>query len=71
MQLLSELKNIIDIHVHPNITFYLFLLLIFISIFITLAFYFKLFQTIACKRIFLPTSTNEIELTTAPLMHYF
>jgi hypothetical protein len=65
MQLLSELKNTNDIHIHPNITFYLFLTIIFISIYIILAVYFKLFQPISCKIIFLPTRTNEIEMTTA------
>jgi hypothetical protein len=64
MQLLSELKNTNDIQVHPNITFYLLITSIFISIFIISACYFKLYQPIARKRIFLPTPTNKIEMAT-------
>ena len=64
MQLLSELKNTNDIHVHPNVTFYLFIASILIIISIILAFYFKLYQPIARKRIFLHTRNNEIEMAT-------
>ena len=64
MQLLSELKNTNDIHVHPNVTFYLFIASILIIISIILAFYFKLYQHIARKRIFLLTRNNKIEMAT-------
>jgi hypothetical protein len=55
MKLLSELKNI---------TFYLSITSIFGIIIIILAFYFKLYQPITHKRIFLPTRTNEIKMET-------
>ena len=61
-QLISELKNTEDIHVHPNITFYLFLILLLISFTLNFALYYKLIRPIACKRNLSPTSTNEIEL---------
>jgi hypothetical protein len=64
MQLLSELKNTNDIHVHPNTTFYLFITSILVFIFIILAYYFKNNHPIAGKRIFLPTRTNKIEMET-------
>jgi hypothetical protein len=64
MQLLSEPKNTNDVHVHPNITFYLFIASIFIIIIIMVAFYFKLYQPIARKIIFLPIRNIEIEIAT-------
>ena len=61
-QLISDLKNTEDIHVHPNITFYLFLILFIISIVTILALYYKFIRPIARKRTLSPTNSNEIEL---------
>ena len=61
-QLISDIKNTEDIHVHPNITFYLFLILLIISIVTNLALYYKFIHPIARKRNLSPTNSNEIEL---------
>jgi hypothetical protein len=49
---------------------FLFIASIFVIIIIILAFYFKVYQTIAGKRIFLPTHTNEIEMATVKPTEY-
>ena len=61
-QLISDLKNTEDIHVHPNITFYLFFILLIISIVTNLALYYKFIHPIARQRNLSPTNSNEIEL---------
>ena len=61
-QLISELRNTEDIHIHPNIIFYLFFTLFLISCTVNFALYYKFIRPIARKRNLSPTSNNEIEL---------
>ena len=61
-KLISELKNTEDIHVHPNIIFYLFLVLFIISFAENSALYYKFIHPIARKRKFDPINSTEIEL---------
>jgi hypothetical protein len=61
-QLLNEIKSGEDIHEHTNITFYSFFTLFLISFAIIFDLYYEFIHPITCKRKFMPTSTNEIEL---------
>ncbi len=62
-QLISDLKNTEDIHVHPNITFYLFLILLIISIVTNLALYYKFIHPIARKRPYPQPIAMKLNLT--------
>jgi hypothetical protein len=57
-QLISEIKNTEDIHVHPNIIFYAFL----VSFVVIFGLYYKFICPMAPKQILNPLSNNEIEL---------
>ena len=64
--LISEIKNTQDIHVHPNITFYSFLILLIFSFTVNSALYFKFIHPIACKSKipkFNPSNSNQVELS--------
>ena len=61
-QLIRELKNTEDIHVHPNIIFYLFIVLFIISFSVNATIYYKFLHPRARKIKFAPFNSNEIEL---------
>ena len=61
--LISEIKNTQDIHVHPNITFYSFLILLIFSFTVNSALYFKFIHPIACNPKFSPSNSNQVELS--------
>ena len=64
-QLIIELKNTEDIHVHPNITFYSFLIVFILAVAVNSVLYFKFIHPIASKSKipkFNPGNSNKIEL---------